>query len=66
MNKLKTNDLEIFLRKQRVWTKFKKNAKCHRSNRTSKILNIDMAFIWKGTPEGHDFWEKLRDEKSKR
>lgn len=26
------------------------------------VHNIDQAFIWSGTPQGHDYWEDIQDE----
>ena len=64
--------LETFLRKERVLNKFIKNLKSEKANglltdkrRTlNGVFNnisesVMSAFIWKDTPEGFDFWDKL-------
>lgn len=48
-------DLESFLRKEKVLTRFKKNI----LDTFSKIDDISLAFIWNNTPEKRDFWRDL-------
>lgn len=50
-----TPELEQFLRKKRVLTKFIKNLK----GRQFQLAFISQAFTWKNTPEGHSFWSDL-------
>lgn len=50
-----TPELEQFLRKERVLTKFIKNLK----GRESPLAWMTQAFVWEDTPEGHSFWHDL-------
>jgi len=63
--------LETFLRKKRVWTKFKRNVIkqhgarflnfCLRNSVGSEFAFHD-SFLWGISPEGHEFWEALAQE----
>lgn len=58
-------ELEKFLRKEKVLTKFKKNTDLYEGI----IYEIGEAFPWSMSPEGDFFWRKLeakfRKQKSK-
>ena len=56
-----TKELEDFLRKEKVLTKFKKNVK----GNSTKRLPIDLisaGFLWDDSPEGLQFWIDLNNE----
>lgn len=53
-----TPKLKAFLKKRKVWTKFKRN--CRGS--TYQFSNMSGAFLWDNTPEGHRFWCSLEGE----
>ena len=64
-------ELETFLRKKRVWTKFKKNTvKQNDQGFLDHILDGSIAedyplhssFLWDATPEGKGFWEALAQQ----
>jgi hypothetical protein len=50
-----TDELEAFLKKEKVLTKFKTNA----ASLSVKYSDISEAFDWSTSPEGFDFWNKL-------
>ena len=63
--------LETFLRKKRVWTKFKKNTVKQRGQQyLDHLLDgsiaddypLHAAFLWHDTPEGEEFWEALAQQ----
>lgn len=56
----------VFLKKHRVYKKYMSNLK--ESGRTVKTIKeigavglISSAFVWRKTPEGHEFWRNLDD-----
>lgn len=73
---IRTRALYKFLKKNRLFTKYIENIrKQHPYNREVieydesgdilKLLavegNIDHSFCWSGTPQGHQFWERLNN-----
>ena len=67
MEKYKINpELKKFLKKEGVYEKFVANvdeywSKFNTINKCAFETIID-AFLWRQTPEGHDFWKNLDDK----
>ena len=55
--------LHTFLKKKRALTKFVRNTSELGRHKTGTIIrDIADAFIWEGSPEGHEFWWELNNE----
>ena len=65
---LANQELEKFLRKEKVLTKFVKNTNKHYKGHDinlvygAKSLELAQCFIFCKTLEGYDFWDNLNDE----
>lgn len=66
----KTNDLHAFLRKHGAVRKFKANLKAKVDHTYGEMVEmgleddgvISCGFVWSDTPEGHNYWEDLKQK----
>ena len=54
-------NLEKFLRKNKILTKFKKNHDMS-FNSNHEATNIKQSFVWTDTPEGFKFWKEINNK----
>lgn len=57
----RSKQLKKFLRDRKLLTRFKLNTQTIRTPFSFGVnySSIGSAFVWKGTPEGYDFWSDL-------
>jgi hypothetical protein len=57
----KTRLLEAFLRERGAWDAFVKNRETPEFNGLPEVGLISSAFLWRKTPEGAEYWNRLSE-----